>query len=212
MLVARDHTVHLVLTRRVDRAGRERRAAPPAAVDASEAERVRIARDLHDGVVQDLAGSSFAISALAREPDGSEDRRSPSSRTAGSLRASMRALRSLLVEIYPPDLHAAGLRPRCTTWSRRRRPPASRLDVQVVRRVCPAATVALVWRVAQEAVRNVAAARRRQPDVGHRVPEGTRLVLEVADDGRASTPRLPAPGGRAAWTESLTAEPAPAWT
>ena len=39
-----------------------------AAVDASDAERRRIARDLHDGVVQDLAGTSFALSASRPRP------------------------------------------------------------------------------------------------------------------------------------------------
>ena len=33
------------------------------AMDSSEAERRRIARDLHDGVVQELAGTAFALSA-----------------------------------------------------------------------------------------------------------------------------------------------------
>ena len=35
-----------------------------SAIDASDAERRRIARDLHDGVVQDLAGTAFSVSAL----------------------------------------------------------------------------------------------------------------------------------------------------
>jgi two-component system NarL family sensor kinase len=50
----------LLLTRRVARSGQERERLLQAAVHASDAERLRIARDLHDGVVQDLAGSSFA--------------------------------------------------------------------------------------------------------------------------------------------------------
>ena len=37
------------------------------AIDSSEAERRRIARDLHDGVVQELAGTAFALSGAARE-------------------------------------------------------------------------------------------------------------------------------------------------
>ncbi len=43
-------------------------------MDASEAERRRIARDLHDGVVQELAGTAFALTASAREDGVPEPR------------------------------------------------------------------------------------------------------------------------------------------
>ena len=86
----------------------ERQRLLQAAIDASDAERRRIARDLHDGVVQDLAGTAFALSAAAREPRAGRARDRRPTRPA-SLRGSLRALRSLLVEIHPPDLDADGL-------------------------------------------------------------------------------------------------------
>src|SRR3954454_3296547 len=51
------------MAKRIARAGREREQLLQRAVDASTAERRRIAGDLHDGVVQDLAGLSFSLSA-----------------------------------------------------------------------------------------------------------------------------------------------------
>ncbi len=80
-----------------------------------------------------------------------------------SLRVSMRALRSLLVEIYPPDLHTAGLAaalddlvaPLAATGSRSTWTSAGTRTLR--------AAVALVWRVAQEAVRNVARHARARP-------------------------------------------------
>ena len=57
-----------MLTLRLTRAGRARERLMERAVDSSEAERRRIARDLHDGVVQELAGTAFALSGSAREP------------------------------------------------------------------------------------------------------------------------------------------------
>ncbi|HEX2174585.1 MAG TPA: histidine kinase, partial [Nocardioidaceae bacterium] len=55
----------LALIRRFRRNQSEREALMQAAVDASFRERRRIAGDLHDGPVQEMAGLSFALSARA---------------------------------------------------------------------------------------------------------------------------------------------------
>ena len=57
-----------VLARRADRAARDRERLLRRSMDASTSERSRIARDLHDGVVQDLAGTAFSVAALAHDP------------------------------------------------------------------------------------------------------------------------------------------------
>jgi len=190
----------LLLTRRVARAGRERERLLQAAVRASDAERVSIARDLHDGVVQDLAGSSYSISTLARRLDTGSDADQQVAleleEVSRSLRTSMRALRSLLVEIYPPDLHVAGLSAALHDLVA----PLAAAGVQVDLDVtgdegCTEATVALVWRVAQEAVRNVARhadATRMSITVCR---EEDALVLEVVDDGRGFDPAAARPSG-----------------
>ena len=104
-----------VLSRRADAAAADRERLLVMAADASDAERRRVARDLHDGVVQDLAGTSFALSGIGQ---GRRGRRSDHERPrlnadlerlAAAVRRSLLALRSLLVEIYPPQLDGAGL-------------------------------------------------------------------------------------------------------
>ena len=96
------------LDRRLRRTQEEREMLLVRAVEASADERRRIAADLHDGVVQDLAGISYSLSAAAKVET------TPALRTtlqdaADGTRDAMRALRSLLVEIHPPNLHASGL-------------------------------------------------------------------------------------------------------
>jgi two-component system, NarL family, sensor kinase len=174
-----------VLTRRLTRTGRERERLLRASMTASEAERRRIARDLHDGVVQDLAGTAFSVTAVGRDDRVPDDVRDDLQQAGHSLRTSLKALRSLLVSIHPPDLHADGLAAALTDLSA----PAATAQIDTNVHVSdigqvPDDTVRLVWRVAQEAVRNAirhADATTLEVDV-HR--QDDRLVLRVVDDGQ----------------------------
>src|SRR4051794_30175449 len=98
--------IALSLARRLRRAHAGREALLLRALNASDIERRTIAADLHDGVVQDLAGASYALAVAAEKVDST-----PTNEVAGALRTganatrqSMRQLRSLLVEIYPANL------------------------------------------------------------------------------------------------------------
>ena len=72
------------LARDVERKEMERRALVGDALAASELERGRLAQDLHDGVIQDLSGLSYAVPALAAElpEDASDSQAGCSSRWA----------------------------------------------------------------------------------------------------------------------------------
>lgn len=182
VLVAVATVLLWLLTRRAARAAAERERLLRSAATASEAERRRIARDLHDGVVQDLAGSAFALSAIAR--DTGEPTRSELVGVGSSLRESLRALRSLLVEIHPPDLDAATLPAALEDLCA----PAAAAGVEATVSVAPLGDVgteaaALVWRVAQEAVRNALRHARASSLAVDLRREGDHLVLEVDDDG-----------------------------
>jgi two-component system NarL family sensor kinase len=183
------------LTRQLRHSAQDRERLLRAAVDASDAERLRIARDLHDGVVQDLAGASFAVSALARAPELPEATQSALDAAGESLRTSLRGLRSLMVEIYPPDLHANGLAAALDDLLA----PAAAVGITASAWVtnaenAPEDAVALVWRVAQEAVRNAmrhSGARTLTVTVDG---AGDSLVLVVTDDGQGFDPDQ-SPGG-----------------
>ena len=195
VLVAVTTPLLWALTRRLDRTGRDRARLLERAADASESERRRIARDLHDGVVQDLAGTAFALSATARDAGTDTDTARRLEPMASSLRGSLRSLRSLLVEIYPPDLRADGLEAALEDLVA---PAAAagvtaRVEVYDVAQASPDA-VRLVWRVAQEAVRNAL----RHSGASHVTVQvrqvGDRLTLDVTDDGAGFDPRKPASG------------------
>jgi signal transduction histidine kinase len=172
------------LTRRLERTSRDRARLLERTADASESERRRIARDLHDGVVQDLAGTSFALSAAVRDPGTDPAMAERLEPMAGSLRTSLRALRSLLVEIYPPDLGADGLEAAlddlvATAAARGVRPVVEVYDVGDA----TDEAVRLVWRVAQEAVRNALRHADASTLTIQVARSGDRLTLDVTDDG-----------------------------
>ena len=174
------------MARNLQESRRDREALLERALAASDTERRRIAGDLHDGVVQDLVGTSYALAAAADRinghagPDVSDALRDGASQT----RRSIRQLRSLLVDIYPPDLHRAGLAAALSDLVA----PLESRGVQAHVELPPALhlekdTEALMFRTAQEALRNVIAhSRATRVDVSVSV-EGGRAGLGIADDG-----------------------------
>lgn len=171
------------LGRRLRRSQEEREALLRRAVEASADERRRIAADLHDGVVQDLAGISYSLSAAAHA-DGSPATRETLATAAAGTREAMRELRSLLLEIHPPNLRASGLGAalRDLLAPLRRRGVATELTVE------PGLELAdeeerLVYRAAAEALRNVQR-HAEATSVAVTIRQDRDVVrLEVIDDG-----------------------------
>jgi two-component system NarL family sensor kinase len=177
------------LARQLTMAGKDRERLLRSGIDASDAERRRIARDLHDGVVQDLAGTAFSVSAIARNPETSPETRETLVAAGTSLRSSLTSLRSLLAEIHPPDLHAEGLASALADLIA----PAGAVGMQASVSVEGAETAssqdaALVWRVAQEAVRNAIRHSGASTLAVTVRGDGRTLTLEVVDDGTGFDP------------------------
>jgi len=177
------------LLRRVRRAQRQRELLLERAVDASATERRRIAATLHDGPVQDLAATSFVIagaSAQARA-NGQTAVVDELGSVSTSVRTSIRALRSLLVDIYPASLAQAGLGAALADLAQSVRAQGLevRIDTDDDLGLEPDQE-RLVYRVAQETLRNAAkhAAPCTVTITLYRVPDADdAVVLDVVDDG-----------------------------
>lgn len=177
------------LARKLRTGQREREGLLQRAIEASEIERRRIARDLHDGPVQDLAGVSFTLSSAIADAKGVDPALAETlDQTSRQTRESIRALRTLLVDIYPPRLHSEGLVAAVSDLLSALSAAGleTRLEAEPELHLEPNVE-AVLFRAAQESLRNVL--RHSEAKRVHvRVQASTAVaVLEVEDDGRGMT-------------------------
>ncbi len=161
------------------------------AVNSSEAERRRIAADLHDGVVQDLAGVSFGLSAMAQgAPD--QGSRARLETAADRTRKAVGALRTLLVEIYPANLREAGLASALEDLG-------NALNAKSSVEVEPGLNLddrcqQTFYRIAREATQNISKHARADSVWITLGRQDSRVSLEVRDDGLGFDVRSAEPG------------------
>jgi signal transduction histidine kinase len=179
------------LTRRLQRSHEQREGLLANAVASSRRERRRVASYLHDGPVQDLAGLAFSLAPVA---DSAESRGAASDATVvrtviDRMRSTVRDLRSLLVDLYPPNLAAAGLEAAIRDLAGPLEARGTTVELRVeMHDQLDGETQALVYRVAQEAVRNVIAyADARSVSIEVDVVDAMARLL-VADDGHGFAP------------------------
>jgi signal transduction histidine kinase len=178
------------LARKIRRGQREREELLQRAIDASEFERRRIARDLHDGPVQDLAGVSYTLSsAVAEARDVDPELAGALEQTSRQTRESIRALRTLLVDIYPPRLHSEGLIAALSDLLSAVTAAGveASLDADPHLRL-PPNVEAVLFRVAQESLRNVVEHANAGNVHVQVLTSADQAVLEVRDDGRGIGP------------------------
>lgn len=153
------------------------------AAESSLDERRRIAGELHDGLVQTLAGVALDLSGSATrstEPEAT----TAIERGAEGVRAAMREARSLLVELYPSNLRTAGLANALADLGAKvsARGIAVRTEITDDGSL-PDVDQAVVFRIAQEALRNVVKHSSASHAVIHLVIADGRCELRIEDDG-----------------------------
>jgi two-component system, NarL family, sensor kinase len=171
------------MARRLQSSQREHERLLRHALDASDAERRRIAGDLHDGVVQELTGVSLLLAAQAR---GSTVEPQQALAASAAIRSSINSLRSLLVEIYPANLQEEGLASALADLlnSLGARGIETRLVDELEGAPIDADATTLLYRAAQEALRNVVAHAAASEVRVTLDDHGGAFRLTVDDNGR----------------------------
>ena len=201
------------MARRLRAAQEERERLLLGILAASDRERPRIAADLHDGVVQGLAGTTFTLAAEAdRAQPADPAAAGPMRSAARDLRRWVRELRSLLVTMSRRRCAPRACRSSLTDLvaSLEGRGIAVTVSVDVAGRARRDER-GPPYRVAQEAVRNVVRHAGARHVVGCGRP-GTATTTDAhphATTAGGSTPATPA--GTAASGSSSSAAGAVPW-
>lgn len=157
-------------------------------IEAQEAERKRIALELHDGVGQSLFSVSMALQVLARQADSGTA--SLIASTLPVLQDAMQEVKRLSADLRPPALDMLGLNAALTSLIRRMEQHFplsivlhSNLDAGI--RFTPQLELN-VYRIIQEALHNIARHAHSPEavvDMIHK-PEEDLLTVTVSDHGK----------------------------
>ena len=190
------------LARRVSRYERERQSMIRLAVEASSAERRRVAGELHDGVIQDLAGVGYALSSLDTQlvtlgsSRGDPEPASPVKGMLTTLHTAQRlvhddllALRELTGLQYAADSPAVDPEAALRVVADHVGAEGTPVDMVVgsLPELPPAHRSALI-RIGREAMRNAAKHAPGSHVVLTLGVSGGNAVLAVADDGPGFDP------------------------
>lgn len=179
------------MARRVRTAQREREQLMRDRIAAAERERRRIASDLHDGVVQDLAGAAMSLAAARNGV-----RHHPAERTEDALdegvdtiHEAMRELRDMIVAISPPPMSARGMEGALHDLRARLAEDDVAATIQVaLAGPLPPDVAQVLYRCALEATRNVLRHAAAGRVAFLLTSDGERAMLAVSDDGRGFGP------------------------
>jgi PAS domain S-box-containing protein len=173
----------------LERRALDRETMRRALASAEESERRRLARDLHDQLGQHLTAFALGLAEARRLLDAGQPAQERLTQLEDLARVMAHDARYLALQLRPPELDDVGLESALQSyveqWSTRYGVSA---DVAVTgaeaNRLLPSDVSAAVYRIAQEALTNVAKhAEARQVSVVLERPEReVRLIVE--DDGR----------------------------
>ncbi len=168
-------------------------------IEASEQERRRWARELHDETLQGLGGLRMLLSSALRREDPERLRHSVRE-AVQQIGIEIANLRSLIVELRPPALDEIGLVPAIETLAQRMATSEGMtvetniaLSLEEAERLTPEVE-STVYRLVQEALTNIA----KHAGAGHLEIELLRqdggVTVTIRDDGRGFDPSVPAAG------------------
>ncbi|GAB3870251.1 sensor histidine kinase [Terrabacter terrigena] len=187
----------LSLARRLDKAQTDRVALLQHALAASDTERRRISRELHDGVIQDLTSLGYVLPAVRKQlPDAAGPEKEVLRSLDERLRTDIASLRGIITDLYPVSLAREGLAAAVEQLAA----PARTRGIEVLVEVQPGLqavsreALQLAYQVIREGLRNVVKHARASSVRIVAVRDGGDVVVTVDDDGLRGPEAAPGDG------------------
>ena len=158
----------------------ELRASRARLVEAGDAERRRLERDLHDGAQSRLVALALKLKLARMKVEGSSEAAALLDESSAELQASLDELRELARGIHPAILSDHGLAAAVRALADRAPVPVS---VSVEEEELPAPVETAIYFVVAEALTNVAKYAAASSAVVAVRRRGAAVVVEIADDG-----------------------------
>ena len=153
---------------------------------AQEAERARIARELHDDIGQQLALLAIDVELIScAGPDLEWEIRTLIHETLTRVRAVARSVHDLSDRLHPEKLHLLGLVASLTGMQREFSAPNLKLTFahQNVPTALPHDVTLCLFRIVQEALQNIATHSAAREVTVELIGRASGLVLTIVDDG-----------------------------
>jgi two-component system, NarL family, sensor histidine kinase UhpB len=176
--------VVVAFNRMLDRLEQERQSSARRVLAAQEAERVGIARDLHDEVGQVLTGVLLQLNSIA---ETAPEHRADLDEARQSVRRALEEVRRISSELRPEMLEHLGLvsalTELATTFARVARVRVDRDFATSLPKLAPEVELA-VYRIAQESLTNIVRHAEASRVTIALDSSHDSVVLRVVDDGR----------------------------
>ncbi len=180
------------LLQRLEANEREFRRLGRSVLRVQEDERRRLARELHDGIGQNLTALKHRLTQLGDGLPVDPTLRAHLDAAISLCSDTLDDTRELSRLLRPPILDDLGLEP-ALQWLARSQGEASQLSIAVELEALPPLDddlQTLLFRIAQEALNNVARHAQADNVLLRLIMRGGWLQLQVVDDGRGCDPEL----------------------
>ena len=159
-------------------------------VYAQDAERARVSRELHDSIAQTLAAVKFQLSAAAREAGGETKNQLAAANSL--LGAVMEDVKNVSYSLHPRVAEDLGLEAALGTLARQveeRSGVAVTVTANAEGPPIPSNVAATLFRVAQEALRNIEVHSHATSATVDVVSKEGSIQIQVTDNGRGFDPQ-----------------------
>src|SRR3954470_13040557 len=186
------------LARRVDGAKAQHGRMLELAVTGADLERRRIVRNLHDGLIQDLAALGYAIPLVSSKlpaTDEDEPARRALDELGSAVERDVASLRTLITDVYPTNLQQGGLKDAVDVLVRSAGSTGIVVTTDIDGSVEESLMVTqIAFRVIREGLRNVVEHADATTASVAVARDGSDVVVSVTDDGKGARPENAASG------------------